>query len=57
MLKDEMGCIKSLNKININDSELVFVNMVTKAEKVLIHKNHGAEELFVNLYLSKNQFN
>lgn len=52
-----MGCIKSLNKININDSELLFVNMVTKAEKVLIHKNHGAEELFVNLYLSKNQFN
>lgn len=52
-----MGCIKSLDKININDSELVFVNMVTKAEKVLIQKNHGAEELFVNLYLSKNQFN
>lgn len=45
VLKEEIDCIKSLDKININDSEIVFVIMVTEVENIwFFHKNQGAEE-------------
>lgn len=50
-MKDEIGCIKSLDKLNRNDSEIVFVNMATKEEKVLIHKNQGAEESCLSIHI------
>lgn len=45
VLKEEIDCIKSLDKININDSEIVFAIMVTEVENNwFFHKNQGAEE-------------